>query len=884
MSMFKKEGEQLKFRDTGQPVRLFLVENFGFAHYPNNGEMIKFIDAVANNGANGIRAFGFFPFGRGHEEEPYVRSGGKFDLNRINLSFFNHLRQWVGYAQQRGVAVLYELFDSVGLKYPQLAPYHPFGEFTRGDLRAFSDLSNHRLVTAQKKYLDDVVNVLKQFSNVIFAIMNEFDFDDNWHCEMSHYVKSLAPQHLIAGSAERSPATGDPNIDIWSSHCGTYDKDRCCSNLAHDLGEFRPRVRGKIVGYSTDGFGLKGMKCENPDAMRSLAQDAKNQNLQIFSFLDHNAYIDLDDSGKEYPVGTWYRQEHVYELSRASLANAATYRAIAEAFSPTPLVAPEPIELPEGVLQVFDATYLDSTHPDVRTEKGGKAIAATKTQGYLCRTPQISGLPEKPLEVCFSIFVDNNTYDDAIILILDVYDALKKEVIAIKTLPRKQFPKSQTFNLIKLPFRPPKEAQLEFRVYYFGYAYVAVDKMAVIEPDKISLQDPTDIPDLHSPIPSPSPGPDPSPSPEPTPTPESKEGLVEVFNVSNLHSNHPGVFPDKGGKAIMATTEQGFLAFGQYVTGYPSKTLDVYFSVFIDNNTADNRRILTLDVYDSFQNKLLTSAFITRKQFPVAGAFSLFKLSFTPVEQSRLEFRICYNGWAYVAADKIAVVDPEKIQLKNHDDMLALVPTPSIVETEEPTFILPGGAIVAESLKDGRTAGNIKDGNLTAEGLQLRGGEGSISYKIPTTPRGFIEFSARGFVQDELHGGSEYKGVLVTMWDEAAGYNYDRSFIFELRKYGYIEGRRDASNTLWFKIKSNGEWSENPRTGLSWDPNATYRFRLEWGGGQTRILRDGQETARGVYRAEFSPPVHRIQIGANMARGRKCPYDLLISDVVIGKA
>jgi hypothetical protein len=122
------------------------------------------------------------------------------------------------------------------------------------------------------------------------------------------------------------------------------------------------------------------------------------------------------------------------------------------------------------------------------------------------------------------------------------------------------------------------------------------------------------------------------------------------------------------------------------------------------------------------------------------------------------------------------------------------------------------------------------------------------------------------------------------MWDGGAGYSYEHApFIFELRKYGYIENRPDASDTLWFKIKSNGQWTENHYNVLSWDRNKTYRFRMEWGGGETKAVRDGQTIATGIYHAEFSPPDHRIQIGANPLRGRKTAHNLLISDVVIGK-
>ncbi len=871
MSMFKKEGERLLFRATGQAARLFIVEQFGFSHFPN-GEMLKFIDAVANSGGNGVRVFGFFPFGKGREEEPYGRSGSGFDLNRFNDAYFRYLRQWMEHASKRGVVVLYELFDSVGLKFSQVAQYHPFGQLTQGNLTAFSNLSDHNLVAHQKNYLTKVVNTLKQYPNVIFGIMNEYhpDADKHWHYEMSRHVKSLAPNHLTSGSEEGSSAMDDPNVDIWAIHTGGYNFGDCSSNVGVDIGAWIVEFGGKIITYSTDGFGRKGIPCENPDAMHRLAQDVKANGLQIFRFLDHKAYVGMDDSGNEYPVGTWYSQASVYESARVSKTsqstgcNIATYQEIAKVFQPTLLSKPEPVELPEGFLYVFDATYLQSTHPKVVVEKGGKAVAATTTQGYLGLSSQITDCPATPLDVYFSVFIDNNTYDDALILILDVYDAAQKKVLTNWAVTRKQFPKAQEFNLLKLSFTPPENAKLEFRVYYFGYAYAVFDKMAVTDPSVVKLTAPSEIPDVTS-------------QQDGSEETVKKEGVIEILNVVNLKSDHPGAFPDKGGKAIIATTTQGYLAYGPDATGYPTKALDAYFSVYVDNNTYDNKQILTLDVYDAFQEEILVEKTITRRTFPVAKAFSLFKLSFTPLKKSELQFRINYHGWSYVAADKIAIVDPQKLELRSHADLLALQ---APIQNEN--------TIVFDSLKDGTSEGGRGSASLTSQGLQFHGGDGYVGYKIPTTPRGFIEFNARGFVQDEVHGEQygrkEYKGVLLTMWDGASGYSYENApFIFEMRKYGFIDGRPDASNTLWFKIKSNGQWTENHYKILSWDRDKNYRFRVEWGGGETRVMRDDQVASTGRYHAEFAPPDHRIQIGANPLRGRKTVHDLLISDVVIGR-
>lgn len=376
---------------------------------------------------------------------------------------------------------------------------------------------------------------------------------------------------------------------------------------------------------------------------------------------------------------------------------------------------------------------------------------------------------------------------------------------------------------------------------------------------------------------------------------ESKEravtpgGVIGVFDVADLQSNHPDVFPDKGGKAIRVTSTKGYLCFGPRVTGYrqPPKFLDVYFSIYIDDNMADNNRIVTLDIYDSSRNKVLKKEKVRRRQFRKEGAFNLFKLRFRVLDDMELEFRILYEGGnAYVAADKIAVVDPEKVRLKNHDDIVNLQvdsggDTGSDTDDEKKEVLEPN-ILLKDSLKGGQTKGVPNEHTeWTQGGLKLKDGRGILRYKIPSTPRGFVEFKAQGFIPDELHGGSDFKGVLLSMWDEKEGFDYEGQFIFELRKYGHVEGRSDASNAFKFKIKSQGEWEESSYYRPPWDSNKIYHFRLEWGGGEARIYRDNELMTTGHYRPEFAPPQHLVQIGGTPRK--RCPYNIVISDVVIGK-
>jgi hypothetical protein len=226
----------------------------------------------------------------------------------------------------------------------------------------------------------------------------------------------------------------------------------------------------KVLGFSTDGFMPQGMKWENPDDMSRLAQDVIKAGLPIFSFLDQKAYSPQE--------GAW--------PAHSSRLNIATYRAIVKKFRPTVVREPEP-EFSQGILDVFKVAQLPSTHKGAFVERGGKAIRFTEEHGFLCYGQYKTGYPQTPLKAIFSILIDDNTADDRNILILDVYDHHSDRVIGKRVVTRKDFPKADDFSLFDFDFIPPSAfANMEFRIYYLGWAYILADKITVLEPANVS--------------------------------------------------------------------------------------------------------------------------------------------------------------------------------------------------------------------------------------------------------------------------------------------------------------------------------------------------------------------------------------------------------------
>lgn len=156
----------------------------------------------------------------------------------------------------------------------------------------------------------------------------------------------------------------------------------------------------------------------------------------------------------------------------------------------------------EGFLDIFSVAELPSTHPGAIVEQGGKAIHTTAEQGFLCFGQYKQGYPVMPLQAVFSILIDNNTEDDRNILILDVYDHHSDRVIGKRVITRRDFAKANEFCLFTFDFMPPsQQANMEFRIYYMGHAYVVANKIAVIDPAKVMAVDSsreviTSIPDI----------------------------------------------------------------------------------------------------------------------------------------------------------------------------------------------------------------------------------------------------------------------------------------------------------------------------------------------------------------------------------------------------
>lgn len=103
-------------------------------------------------------------------------------------------------------------------------------------------------------------------------------------------------------------------------------------------------------------------------------------------------------------------------------------------------------------------------------------------------------------------------------------------------------------------------------------------------------------------------------------------------------------------------TPNQFMSYGPYSTNIAAGKRTATFRLMLDNVTADNLRILTIDVYDAETKRILSQSGITRRQFNRAFAYQDFGLTFSAPPGQRLEFRTFWHGSSYVRQDKVLVL------------------------------------------------------------------------------------------------------------------------------------------------------------------------------------------------------------------------------------
>jgi GxGYxYP putative glycoside hydrolase C-terminal domain/GxGYxY sequence motif in domain of unknown function N-terminal len=95
---------------------------------------------------------------------------------------------------------------------------------------------------------------------------------------------------------------------------------------------------------------------------------------------------------------------------------------------------------------------------------------------YMIYGPYDTSLPIGPNTAFYRVKIDNNTADNNNQILIDVRDATTGAILASQAITRQQFTTTADYVTFSLPFSKPSAGdQLEFRVYWYGGAYIKVD-------------------------------------------------------------------------------------------------------------------------------------------------------------------------------------------------------------------------------------------------------------------------------------------------------------------------------------------------------------------------------------------------------------------------
>lgn len=259
----------------------------------------------------------------------------------------------------------------------------------------------------------------------------------------------------------------------------------------------------------------------------------------------------------------------------------------------------------DTTLRVFGPNELNHQIGSYVSAANAWTVTAAQGNAYMAFGPYTTGISAGFREVSFSMAIDNVTKDNARVATLDVWDADSGKALATRDIFRTEFQAINTFRDFSFGFVNPGGKRLEFRVQVYGVAQLYLQNTTVSQVSSV---------------------------------------LLSLAPGSQPHQL--GSFSNDG-DAWFANSSQGtgYLTFGPYTTAVPTGQMEATFSLKVDNNSADNLKVATVDIWDADSSRLVAKRDIFRKDFLLPAVYQEFGLSFENfVGGKRLEFRVFVYG------------------------------------------------------------------------------------------------------------------------------------------------------------------------------------------------------------------------------------------------
>ncbi len=103
--------------------------------------------------------------------------------------------------------------------------------------------------------------------------------------------------------------------------------------------------------------------------------------------------------------------------------------------------------------------------------------------------------------------------------------------------------------------------------------------------------------------------------------------------------------------------QQGHMLYGPYVRTLPHAPMIADVQLKVDNNTAENHVVLTIDVYDASSGETLALKQVRRQELPTPGTWGVFSLPFDMRYRvgHAIEVRVYSHGISYIKTSEVRI-------------------------------------------------------------------------------------------------------------------------------------------------------------------------------------------------------------------------------------
>ena len=200
--------------------------------------------------------------------------GPKFDLTKLDESYFKRLRARVSAARKRNIYVSVMVFEGWLLRFvPNSAAQHPFNSANNinginadrdrnGTITEVHTLNNPAVTAIQETYVRKVIDTLNDLDNVLYEIANESVFPGSvaWQYHMINYIKKYQAakpkQHPVGITSAGFSSSYDDLDNLLDSPADWISPGRPIS-LAYDYLDNPPAADGsKVIISDNDHLGI----------------------------------------------------------------------------------------------------------------------------------------------------------------------------------------------------------------------------------------------------------------------------------------------------------------------------------------------------------------------------------------------------------------------------------------------------------------------------------------------------------------------------------------------------------------------------------------------------------------------------------------------------